>query len=327
MKSTQNRLLLLFFAALWLAGCTALVAPVPTIPPLPTLTASPQATSVPPTQPPTEDPTPPVIAVQAATATAVEGAAPLSPSTQPEIGYFSAAPGQVNPGEPATLFWSSSGGATTLVQRLAFNGTVDQSWRVDASGSLEVTPTRAGRSERYVLLVQNGEQSIEAALDVFVFCTSEWFFEPAPAQGCPDGTPVVTGGVSQQFQRGVMIRLDITGEIIVLFDVDYGSLNDVQQAWIITPDTFGPGDPVDDPLLEVPSGYQQPRDNFGKVWREVAGVRDRLGWATESEVGYSATLQRETLDSQFSLYFSNRDGEVIQLVPGGQGWLVVGYLP
>ncbi len=304
-----------------------MVAPVPTIPPLPTLTASPQATPIPSTQQATEAPTSTVVSPQAATATAIDGAVALSPSTQPEIGYFSAAPGQVNPGEPATLFWSSSGGAVARVQRLAFNGTVDQSWPVDASGSLEVLPIRAGRSERYVLLIENGEQSVESALDVFVFCPREWFFEPAPAQGCPDGPPVVTGGISQQFQRGLMVRLDITGEIIVLFDEDLGNLNDVQQAWIVTPDTFGAGDPVDDPALTVPSGYQQPRDHFSKVWREVAGVRDRLGWATESEVNYTATLQRETLDSLFSLYFSNRDGEVIQLVPGGQGWLVVGYLP
>ena len=46
-----------------------------------------------------------------------------------------------------------------------------------------------------------------------------------------------------------------------------------------------------DPTITPPSGYYQPRRGFGKIWREQAGARDKLGWATANERGLGAAWQ------------------------------------
>ena len=47
-------------------------------------------------------------------------------------------------------------------------------------------------------------------------------------------------------------------------------------------DTWEPGQPEPSPQTP-PQGLYEPRERFGKAWREGAGVKDRLGWAIELE--------------------------------------------
>jgi hypothetical protein len=61
--------------------------------------------------------------------------------------------------------------------------------------------------------------------------------------------------------------------------------------WQSFVDTWTEGDLEWDPTIVPPAGYYQPKRGFGKVWREQAGVRDKLSWATTEERGLGASWQ------------------------------------
>ena len=52
-------------------------------------------------------------------------------------------------------------------------------------------------------------------------------------------------------------------------------------------DTWKPGEPTSDPMLQVPAGKLQPTHGIGKAWRENAFVREQLGWAVSAEQPYT----------------------------------------
>jgi hypothetical protein len=56
-------------------------------------------------------------------------------------------------------------------------------------------------------------------------------------------------------------------------------------------DTWKEGDPVSGGL-QPPEGFLEPTRGFGKVWREGAGVRDKLGWAKAPEQGGTGAMVR-----------------------------------
>jgi hypothetical protein len=92
----------------------------------------------------------------------------------------------------------------------------------------------------------------------------------------------------QTFEHGTMLWTEndygwyLERHIYVLYDD--GTFDLFDDAWDDT-------QPFDDPTLIPPDGLYQPVAGFGKVWREEAGVRDRLGWATESETGSAGEIQ------------------------------------
>lgn len=53
--------------------------------------------------------------------------------------------------------------------------------------------------------------------------------------------------------------------------------------WFCYNDSFVEGEAETDPSLIPPPDLYQPRRGFGKLWRNVAGLRDSLGWATTPE--------------------------------------------
>jgi len=62
-------------------------------------------------------------------------------------------------------------------------------------------------------------------------------------------------------------------------------------AWRIFPDTWIEGQAENDPSLSPPEGRVQPGRGFGKLWREDATVREKLGWGLRVEEGLTAPLQ------------------------------------
>jgi hypothetical protein len=81
------------------------------------------------------------------------------------------------------------------------------------------------------------------------------------------------------------------------------------------PDTWTTGDPEDDPGLDPPEGLHQPVRGFGKVWREYAGLRDQLGWATMPEYAYQASYQIELRESTPGVsYLTRPEGMILQMV-------------
>ena len=80
--------------------------------------------------------------------------------------------------------------------------------------------------------------------------------------------------------------------IIVLYD--YSHLPDVSPTWQRYADPWVAGQPETDPALTPPAGLFQPQRSFGKLWRETAGLRDTLGWATTAEQSFDGAYQAES---------------------------------
>lgn len=127
------------------------------------------------------------------------------------------------------------------------------------------------------------------------------------------------GVVEQSFENGFMFWLGHTtqerctdqhtfapssGEVwVAILDK---SLKSGQ--WLIFVDDWTDGaDPISDPSLTPPPGLSQPVRGFGKIWRTklTDAQRTALGWATGTELPYSADYQYES-DS-----FKNAQGEII----------------
>jgi hypothetical protein len=99
--------------------------------------------------------------------------------------------------------------------------------------------------------------------------------------GCPTSAETGLDVVVQHFEHGWMIwhaQLDTApATIYTLFDDNqqYSRFDDTYLAAV---------DPLKGPFVP-PAGLFQPSGGFGKIWREgsIAGVRDRLGWASAPE--------------------------------------------
>lgn len=115
----------------------------------------------------------------------------------------------------------------------------------------------------------------------------------------------------QPFQHGAMIWSNKDGwfeQPLVFVLYEDGTYERFQ-------DTFDPGtDPVsggDTP----PDGLVEPKFGFGKVWREEAGVRDRLGWATAEE---SAGIGRyQIFDMQHRMVWISQTNQTYLFLAGG----------
>ncbi|MFN8531017.1 MAG: hypothetical protein U0670_20630 [Anaerolineae bacterium] len=93
--------------------------------------------------------------------------------------------------------------------------------------------------------------------------------------------------VEQLYEHGRMFWLEPNREIWVLVVTAEG-----RGTWTVYQDTWEEGvDPESDPSLTPPDGLIQPHRGFGKLWREVPGVREALGWAASAEFGYLSDYQ------------------------------------
>jgi hypothetical protein len=319
------------------AGCAEWLGEPPAIPALPTLTPSPVFS---PTPPVIEADTPtPITPTATATLTPTPRASPtpligptatlsddaltltaLGPGARgaPVINYFVATPDAVAPGEAVVLFWSSEGGNSAAVYRLDENGEPGRTWAVEPEGSLTVVPQVVGRPEVYVLAVTNGITTVERRVAVEVTCPDTWFFAP-PLETCPSGPASFSLASMQLFERGRMIWIELTDQIVVLLA---DGLKD-QPAWLIVIDPYVEGSPEGDPAIQPPAGFLQPLRGFGALWRGDATLRERIGWAIGEERAYQTTFQRDTFTEEFTFALTDPDGAILVLEGGGVGWYVL----
>ncbi len=107
----------------------------------------------------------------------------------------------------------------------------------------------------------------------------------SPDSGTPPPPPPVytTGATFQPFQSGFMVWRADNGEIRVYIGSTTGELM-VYPVW-----KYGP-------LSDQPTGpapaypYVLARFGFAKVWYNLDGIRQRIGWAIASEQGYTMTI-------------------------------------
>jgi len=116
--------------------------------------------------------------------------------------------------------------------------------------------------------------------------------------------PTQTWAVFQQYEHGMMIWRRDTGTITVLFDDNsVGSYPLTYYAYL----SDAPRD------IDLPEGKVLPTNGFGRVWAYLDDVRERLGWATGNETGYTLTIT--TIDHHLIEYTLPEDRKVF-ISPG-----------
>jgi hypothetical protein len=88
-------------------------------------------------------------------------------------------------------------------------------------------------------------------------------------------------------------------------------LDQIQNCWVYE-DTWTPDQAERDPELTPPPGRYQPIRRFGKLWRENENVRERIGWATAPEQGFTGVwqpLESEGLGGD--VFLRTIDGQVV----------------
>ncbi len=128
------------------------------------------------------------------------------------------------------------------------------------------------------------------------------------AVGRPLAAATVTPATYLSFERGALLYQADT-RTIHLFDLAPGTDGGNHLTF---PDTWDPSQPVGGGAGPTP-GLYEPNRGFGKLWRENAEVRARLGYATvPAETGYTLTIQA------FQTVPVSRSGVVLYTRPDGQ---------
>jgi hypothetical protein len=243
-------------------------------------TALPSSTAIPPAPAPTALPPPTTASV---------------PSTGPTIHQFEiSALEDTDYGKRITFTWSAEGVSARL-----FSGTrqrMQDWWVVPLSGTRTVEARgTVYRDPAFTLEVCNSddwyaESSQKAVQSVIVewACDPEYFFAPAPER-CPLGPATFSAAAEQRFEGGRMIWLEALDAVYVFYDEPPLGSAGAQQFQ----DSWTPDEPESDPTIHPPEGLHQPVRGFGKVWRELPQVRERLGWALAPEQGFEGALQYE----------------------------------
>jgi hypothetical protein len=233
----------------------------------------------------------------------------------PVIAYFRANVTEADPGDTITLEWQSSGGTQVSLNYVLSTGQYSTFWEVEPTGSMDYAiPSEHRNAERFELFVRDDAgRKARAWLMVTLRCPDTWFFSPAPDE-CPSAPPIFTDGAELRFERGVMLWNRAEDRIYVLFD------DRPYPDWKALVDQWDEGEPESDPSIVPPAGLYQPVRGFGLVWREEPDVRDRLGWAVDTETGYPTAIQRTSRFKYNDTYIEALDGGVWELGPEGSKW-------
>ncbi len=282
--------------------------PPATVEPAPaTSTVEPGGSPPPTQQPPLPSPT------QAPSSTPTVAA---TVGERPVILSFTAEPARANPGDEVRLAWTSQGGSQAMVSHYRpdrYPSQINIS-ELQPTGSLTI-PLGYDEQERHyfelVVTNESGDSSV-STISVELPCLLMWFFPtPADWQMCP-GTPTVYFLAAEQlFEGGRMLWLKNT-DMVYTLPGDGTS----RRAFSAYADTWEPVEPEYDPSIVPPEGRFQPIRGFGKVWREVPGVRDQFGWALAPERGYLSSYEeswRVTDLGVHHIFASTDEGQTIGL--------------
>jgi hypothetical protein len=200
--------------------------------------------------------------------------------TDMRIESFSASPDLVERGGTVTLTWNVPNSESVAITRLSPEGIFQptEAPYLPASGSIELpVPEDYGESITYLLGARDANGvGLDRTITVGVICPYDDYI----AVICPL-TRDTTSAAYQPFEGGQMVWRGDTREIYVLFnDGGYATFED----------TWSEGEPVG--IDETPpQGLLAPERGFGELWWNQPAVRERLGWATAGEVGYTAVIE------------------------------------
>lgn len=281
----------------------------PTPTPTPTLAVS-QLTSTPLPNTPalTTSPRP--------TVTRTPTAVPPTPTTTngPTLLYFRTDVAIADPGQTVRLEWASTGAVSASLGHL-FDGrmTIDAS-DLPPNGTYDyaIRPGQRNSITFFLTVIDANDRWASDGFTLPLICPDPWFFSPAP-DTCPAAPARVSPGAEQRFEHGFMLWEAAERRIYVLFDS--GS-----PRWTVITDTWQDGEAICQ-IEPVPPGRVHPVRGFGKAWCDEPGLRDRLGWALDHEIGgYQTAVQSTAYDRYNSLYIRAADGGVWRLLTERSGW-------
>lgn len=167
---------------------------------------------------------------------------------------------------------------TILIERRINSG--------ENNGTLAVELPPVSAEVLYTLTVEDSEgRRITAQVAVPSTCPYTYFVSDPEAQRntCPENNVQTIPLAIQNFERGRMIWIgQPQPQIFALYND--GGLMMAWDSWNNTPIAYQG--------ITAPAGLFLPERGFGWVWMNVPGVRDRLGFATAPEQGYSGQVQR-----------------------------------
>jgi hypothetical protein len=213
-----------------------------------------------------------------------------------------------------TLAWDTSGVVDVSITRLSEDGDIfleTEALDLRAAGSLTVqVPEDYVESVKYYLGARSASGArYHAYVTVRILCPYDTYLAPR----CPL-TQTQIWAAYEPFEHGHMVWREDTREITVLYDD--GSYESYA-------DTWQEGDPVDIPG-SPPPGRFAPVRGFGHLYAAQSHLRERLGWATATEVGYTMTVETlpggSGLHRVSGIYFTLPDGRVISLYPFSSTW-------
>lgn len=290
------------------------VTPTPEIAP-PSATMTRPATAVAQLTP-TPQPTPSPTSTARPTATRTPTAVPATPTatTAPTLLYFRTNVAIADPGQTVRLEWASVGAVRASLGHLFdFRMTIDAS-DLPPSGTYDY-PIRPGQRNSITFFLTVIDANDRWASDGFTLpltCPHPWFFSPAP-DTCPAAPARVSAGAEQRFEHGFLLWEAVERRIYVLFDS--GS-----PRWTVITDTWQDGEAICQ-IEPVPPGRAHPARGFGKAWCYEPGLRDRLGWALDHEIGgYQTAVQSTAYDRYNTLYIRAADSGVWKLLTERSGW-------
>jgi hypothetical protein len=211
--------------------------------------------------------------------------------------------------------WETTGATKAMI----VSGTQQRfplTWDVPANGSqvIELSSTHYRDPLITLVAIDEADNRVSEVVQLDWPCKYEYFF-PSQLPLCPAQAPQETWAAQQSFQNGRMLWLEEVGSgtwttrvILVLYD-DHRCEQYT--------DTWSEDQPESDPSITPPDGLLQPIRGFGKVWRENATVRDRLGWALSPEQGFTTVWQtpiHETLGG--TGFVRTLGGDIIRI----NGW-------
>ncbi len=141
-----------------------------------------------------------------------------------------------------------------------------------------------------------------------------FFFDNTTPDLCATGPVIHVTASAQQFENGTMLYRADTDDIYVFGNRGVTLVQSSIYDYLGTPEAVTP-----------PEGRLAPADRFGRVWANISGVRDDLGWATSSVSSYQAVMQPGgfTSTGERVILITLRSGSIIAADPNTSMWYTV----
>jgi hypothetical protein len=238
----------------------------------------------------------------------------------PRIDFFTSDPITAAPGGAVTLYWSTRNVDNAVIYVVDADGIRSQVYNVLPDGDRTINVAGSERGDlHFVLAVGDSGDYVEQELVIALECPDLWFFEPIPAD-CALSAAQPSTIFDMTMERGRMLYVVETNTVYALFNDGLAN----RPAWLSFDNRFNP---EIHPAIDenAPIEWIQPRNELGYVWRTDEDVRSRLGLGLAEAIEFEGYTQLGSAgNGRETLYISGANGVVLQLLPNGEIWQIIG---